>query len=190
MHFKDEQNLVFTHQDLYLHYTKFRVSFINVSWWNRSIFSDYLSVCCSSGHPVSVRMPEECRIPSSSAPPSLSLIFYRFSRPNQPIFQRSGARDVTGLFKRCWERSIEDILLFIVCTHQWSASQRKHHRLQNIFFYSNFKFHRLYSVKGHEFKALKGLKEMDSCRFGRKSIYSIQINHSVMIFKVGWENKI
>lgn len=37
-----------------------------------------------------------------------------------------------------------------------------------IFFYSNFKFHRLYSVKGHEFKALNGLKEMDSHRFGKK----------------------
>lgn len=117
------------------------VTVINVSWSNHSIFSDCLFV-----HLLLLRTFGVCQDARRTPNPlrlrtmSLSLIFYRFSRPNQPIFQRSGARDVTGLFKRCWERSIEDILLFIVCTHQWSASQRKHQRLQNIFFIQTLNF--------------------------------------------------
>lgn len=134
MHFKVEQNLIFTHQDLYLHYTKFRVSFINVSWWNRSIFSDYLSVCCSSGHPVSVRMPEECRIPSSSAPPSLSLIFYRFSRANQPIFQRPGARDATGLSAEIVQYKTSFLLLYSKYTSVKCLSKKTPQALEYIFF--------------------------------------------------------
>lgn len=103
-----------------------RVTVINVGWWNCSIFSDCLFVCLLLLRTFGVsqdagRTPSPLRLRTMS----LSLTFYRFSRANRAIFQSSGARDLTGLFKRCWECSIlDDLRLSEVLAKEHATSFR------------------------------------------------------------------
>lgn len=83
------------------------VTVINVGWWNRSIFSDCLFVCLLLLRTFGVSQDAgRTQNPLQLHTMSLFLIFYRFSRVNQAIFQSSWARDATGLFNNCWEGSI------------------------------------------------------------------------------------
>lgn len=124
----------------------------NVGRPNRFIFSDCLFVSFLRTHNVSPDGRGPPKQPLLLRTTSLSLIFYRSCRANQPISQRSGARDATGPFKRrtrafdIWRPSFYSLYTSAECR------LRMCHGRPEYIFYSNFEFHRLYSVKGHELK--------------------------------------